>query len=984
MAWWTPLSKSLPSTPGCAWRAARARGGRHVQKRGSQANRPCFNYRLRSAVAPLVTYHLAASGAAAFPPDTPNFIFPDSCVLRRLEFEEYDGESFTFTLTDEVGGRLFGFTRRFLPVGSAPRYPDALCILSRHAWPALFHELLEHVQVRWLLQPGAAFALMEAALNAPLPRPGLHFCLAVEAASAPAAPACAVTNVKREQLVLARAEDSCSSSWPLLPLSRHLSVDNLLLLLSALLCEQRIVFVSRHLSRLSACIHAAVALLQPLQWQHILVPLLPHHLLSYCSAPMPFVIGLHAEFLPELLALPGLDELIVVSLDSGRVSSSLDVHTQSRAAEPGDEIVEGRFSFPLPDEIAAKLKKQLKELKWGQSGECDEQDVFEALLTFQLQLFGHADWAAPLDPRGKFNIEGFVQTVAAVAPHNHDFFTHAMHSQCVERFMQQQCDKWRAGNGRGAANSNGGVLSPADRFERIRLEVLSAAAGSNPSAPYAELFSFSFVLKRVHAHLDAALGIVISQSALAVATAVGSSLPRFVGTAETRKLALELTSNSPLPSSRGTPRDLLSQLTLLSFDCRAFDPLMRVVWERLGDCKKKNHSHGHKALVLLQHMLEHGSDRVILHTLFAAHAQTVLQSLAYNYSNENERVQELIRASGLRVQTLLGNVFLLRRTRRYARIVDLRRYRYFGADRPRLHTEAGAADAGLLCDPDWDEFRHRSLVEMLLPALPPFKQLHARYQTEFAEPPPLRTPSSARAAAGASLPSPLTSGSHASAAPPSGQAALSSRFDFSGFSSPIDAEDPFAGPPGILAILPPEAHVPSIHDADFGFASERPGPLAILPPAELAQAAHPESQSARNTPVAVRSVAPAAAELSTPPVNFNDDIKVSRKLGRPQVVMMRQSYSKRNGLGWCNFALEHGRRRAGRPAQEAREPSDNEAGPGAAGQGHSLQARERCGRIGKGGRRAGCGQLQRGRRGRQRHGRGRRGGGRGRRGLPAH
>jgi len=39
--------------------------------------------------------------------------------------------------------------------------------------------------------------------------------------------------------------------------------------------------------------------------------------------------------------------------------------------------------------------------------------------------------------------------------------------------------------------------------------------------------------------------------------------------------------------------------------------------------------------------------------------------------------------------------------------------------------------------------------------------------------------------------------------------------------------------------------------------------------------------------------------------NFNDEIKISRKLGWPQVVLVRKSYPKRNRAGRRHFALKH-------------------------------------------------------------------------------
>lgn len=63
-----------------------------------------------------------------------------------------------------------------------------------------------------------------------------------------------------------------------LPLARllwHLPAGPLVALIEALLLERRILFVGRERDTVSAAVHAAGALLWPLRWQHIYLPLLP-------------------------------------------------------------------------------------------------------------------------------------------------------------------------------------------------------------------------------------------------------------------------------------------------------------------------------------------------------------------------------------------------------------------------------------------------------------------------------------------------------------------------------------------------------------------------------------------------------------------------------------------------------------------------------------------------------------------------------------
>lgn len=56
-------------------------------------------------------------------------------------------------------------------------------------------------------------------------------------------------------------------------------------------------------------------------WHHIFIPVLPLSLVDYCSAPMPFVIGLHSSLMLSIIKMP-LSEVVYVDLDRDQVLSS--------------------------------------------------------------------------------------------------------------------------------------------------------------------------------------------------------------------------------------------------------------------------------------------------------------------------------------------------------------------------------------------------------------------------------------------------------------------------------------------------------------------------------------------------------------------------------------------------------------------------------------------------------------------------------------
>nr|XP_023485333.1 DENN domain-containing protein 2D-like isoform X4 [Equus caballus] len=96
-------------------------------------------------------------------------------------------------------------------------------------------------------------------------------------------------------------------------------VNNMLHLYASMLYERRILIICSKLSTLTACIHGSAAMLYPMFWQHVYIPVLPPHLLDYCCAPMPYLIGIHLSLMEVswLLSSPDLSTCGFVLLHSG-------------------------------------------------------------------------------------------------------------------------------------------------------------------------------------------------------------------------------------------------------------------------------------------------------------------------------------------------------------------------------------------------------------------------------------------------------------------------------------------------------------------------------------------------------------------------------------------------------------------------------------------------------------------------------------------
>ncbi|GAM21576.1 hypothetical protein SAMD00019534_047510 [Acytostelium subglobosum LB1] len=81
------------------------------------------------------------------------------------------------------------------------------------------------------------------------------------------------------------------ADWATIGLFMHLSLENILKVLGAVLLEQRVVFVSDNLSLLSSACFAMQSFIHPFVWQGLFVPIIPQALIDYLEAPVPFIAG---------------------------------------------------------------------------------------------------------------------------------------------------------------------------------------------------------------------------------------------------------------------------------------------------------------------------------------------------------------------------------------------------------------------------------------------------------------------------------------------------------------------------------------------------------------------------------------------------------------------------------------------------------------------------------------------------------------------
>ncbi|XP_031715414.1 DENN domain-containing protein 1B isoform X1 [Anarrhichthys ocellatus] len=349
----------------------------------------------------------------------PKFCFPFD--VERVSQNQL-GQNFTFVLTDIDSKQRFGFCR--LTQGCRV----CICLLSYLPWFEIYYKLLNTLaDYLTKQQENDLNDMLNSLYDLPVPKPFTPVNLSVN-----------------EQLYIAtgqvlrdrRSKEPHSyfiapdiNGLPTIPESRNLTeyfvavdVNNMLQLYASMLHERRIIITSTKLSTLTACVHGAAALLFPMYWQHIFIPVLPPHLLDYCCAPMPYFVGVHLSLL-ERVRSRSLEDVVILNVDTNTLES------------PFDDL------HNLPSDVVSSLKSKLKKQSTATGS-----GVARAFLRVQAALFGSYRDALRYKPGEPITFceESFANHRSGTM---RNFLSMAVNLQLFKQFIDGRLAKLNAGRG---------------------------------------------------------------------------------------------------------------------------------------------------------------------------------------------------------------------------------------------------------------------------------------------------------------------------------------------------------------------------------------------------------------------------------------------------------------------------------------------------------------------------------------------------------
>jgi len=340
---------------------------------------------------------------------------------------------YSFVLTSGDGERQTGFCRRFSVYKGGrgrEKTPRVIAIVTSNPWHRFFFDSL--VVIERMTREGGwdkTEKILSELANSPIPLPGHSIVLKLPSRRH------ASSHTQNEVALTRPPLDSPVKDVDVSMLFAKMGVGNILSVFAAVLAEKRCLFIAKDPATVSQCVQAMAALIHPLKWQHIFIPILPRSMMSYVCAPMPFFIGVSKNHIDELKSMP-MEEVTFVDLDANKVTTN---STRDGGQRDADSLRESElFTHVLPKEMRDMLYKAVKKIQ--KSAENQEESIAWVFMEFFLSTLGSYRRFMRVDhssntPTPIFDTDRFI---ASQKGDVQLFLRSLQHSQMFEQFIEQR------------------------------------------------------------------------------------------------------------------------------------------------------------------------------------------------------------------------------------------------------------------------------------------------------------------------------------------------------------------------------------------------------------------------------------------------------------------------------------------------------------------------------------------------------------------
>jgi len=428
---------------------------------------------------------------------------------------------------------------------------------------------------------------------------------------------------------------------PLLPLLRRLGSVNTIRVLVAAMMERRVIFMGQRAAAVSSCIMAVTSILGHggLAWQHVIIPVLQPSMLTYLSAPMPYLIGMlgcHSGLIGKIIR--DLDEFMLVNIDT----NTLMVHNCNDTNKFAPDILRPLQSRGGRDQTQDQLPPSAADQLFN---------TFQDILKSDKQVWANSDVASKVSDA--FRKGGKIINIIRKRKNNRDSAEKAERNNSFEETVDEEesdvnmyIDYENAnsemkiqvalvsffvnlyGNPRlyMSRNDNGQLVVDKKKYMS---ENSKRHLGTDPMLYFLKIFSqsqlFEQFAKRMthlftnispstrkplfHQCVDQLFVEKSNFSPSSINSAVNKIYPtsarqRLDARGKAREVTLQLTSNNKY---HGSVRDAIEYLLK---ECQNINggliDILNVLWVRMRDSKGTSWKHGQSSLQLLRTLLERG------------------------------------------------------------------------------------------------------------------------------------------------------------------------------------------------------------------------------------------------------------------------------------------------------------------------------------------------------------------------------------------
>lgn len=124
--------------------------------------------------------------------------------------------------------------------------------------------------------------------------------------------------LKKYPRTLHEPDETLIGEFCISTLYQCLDQDKILAVISAVMLERKVIFISNNLRKLTNCVMSMVSLVHPFVLQCVFIPIVPEDLVEITHAPVPFIAGVTENRLLKIAKQENPD-IVVVDLDKNRV-----------------------------------------------------------------------------------------------------------------------------------------------------------------------------------------------------------------------------------------------------------------------------------------------------------------------------------------------------------------------------------------------------------------------------------------------------------------------------------------------------------------------------------------------------------------------------------------------------------------------------------------------------------------------------------------